>query len=485
MVARAAILLILLLAGCAPPPREPSPSPSPSPFPLPPSPSPSATIDAEIRRGCYHCLERAFHTATGADLREDAYQAALLLVLRAKELGLDWAPWLSEAQQALPAPEWAVYLDVVKAASVDPLSGDRDLLLADEVQRRRPRDVFEGWQAALETGPGRPVVRAYLGLANACRRLQPQAEPRDRLIAGVTARFGDVPLLMYRLALCGADDARERMHALRAADPEFVDADFELGRMAVQNQVQPDYEEGLRRFRAARAAFPDSLVIPSLIAGIHEAREDWAEALQTYEEVLAVVPTHRDAMLGRVVTLSHLGRADDAIATATRLLDLGNWFIGQAYYWRAWTEFQLKQIAAARADVDRAKTLMVNPSVFVLSGLVSWVEKRLEPAQGEFQNALDMDYGQCDAAFYLGGVRVEQRSWPEGLAAYQHSQQCFELSITVRREAIARLSVTPEAEAANVREIASHRRAIADSQKRVAESAQNVAALQRFLDTAR
>ena len=247
--------------------------------------------------------------------------------------------------------------------------------------------------------------------------------------------------------------------------------------------MQPDYEEGLRRFRAARPAFPDSLVIPSLIAGIQEAREDWAEALQTYNEVLAVVPTHRDALLGRIVTLSHLGRSEEAIANATRMLELGNWFIGQAYYWRAWNEFQLKQIPAARADVDRTKTLMVNPSVFVLSGLVSWVEKRLDSAQAEFQSALDMDYGQCDAAFYLGGVRVEQRSWPESLAAYQHSQQCFELSITVRREAVAKLSTTAAAAAANVREIAIHERAIADSEKRVAESAQNVVALQKFLDT--
>jgi hypothetical protein len=125
---------------------------------------------------------------------------------------------------------------------------------------------------------------------------------------------------------------------------------------------------------------------------------------------------------------------------------------------------------------------MVNAPVFVLSGLVAWVEKRLDPAESEFQSALDMDYGQCDAAFYLGGVRVERRSWPESLAAYQHSHQCFDLSITVRREAIAKLSTTPEAAAANAREIASHQRAITGSQKRLAESAQNVAALQKFLD---
>ena len=234
---RPAIWAVLLLAGCAPKPPIVSPSPSFLP------PSPSASIDAEIRRGCYRCLERAFHAASDAGLREQAYQASLLLVVRAKELGLDWGPWAGEAQRALPAPEWAVYLEIVKAVTVDPLSGDRDVLLVEEAERRRPREVFEAWQASLVVGPGMPIVRAYLGLANACRRQQAVAETRDRLMADVVAQFPDVPLLMYRVALCGSDDARTRVTQLREADPEFVDADFELGRMAIQNQVQPDYEE--------------------------------------------------------------------------------------------------------------------------------------------------------------------------------------------------------------------------------------------------
>jgi hypothetical protein len=128
---------------------------------------------------------------------------------------------------------------------------------------------------------------------------------------------------------------------------------------------------------------------------------------------------------------------------------------------------------------------MVNAPTFVLSGLIEWVEKRLDSAEGEFQSALDLDFGQCDAAFYLGGVRAEKRSWPESLAAYLHAQQCFELSVTVRREAIAKLSATDASAAANAREIASHQRAIADAQKRLAEAAQNISAIQTFLEARR
>ena len=437
-----------------------------------------------MRQGCYRCLESAFNAASAVGLREKIYEAAVLLAARSKELGLDWGPWVVKAHEALPpGSDWTVYLDVVEGLPDDPLSGDRDVLLTEEFARRRPRDVYERWHTALATGPGSPAVGAYLDLAIACRRQQ--IEGREEAIAAVLARLGDVPLLQYRAALCGDERAPARLAAVRDADAAFVDADLELGRMTLQNRVQPDFEEGLRHLESARAAFPQSPVMPSLIADLYQAREEWPEALAMYDAVIALVPTHRDALLGRTISLSHLLRYEDAAAAATRLIDLGTWFIGQAHYWRAWNEFQLKRITDARADADRAKALMVNAPTFVLSGLIEWVEKRLDSAEGEFQSALDLDFGQCDAAFYLGGVRAEKRSWPESLAAYLHAQQCFELSVTVRREAMAKLSATDASAAANAREIASHQRAIADAQKRLAEAAQNISAIQTFLEARR
>ena len=451
--------------------------------PLPPSPV--AEIDALVRQGCYRCLESAFNAASAAGLREKVYETAVLLAARSKELGLDWGPWVARAHEALPPGSgWTIYLDVVQGLQDDPLSGDRDVLLTEEFERRRPRDVYDRWHAALATAPGSPLVGAYLHLALACRPRQTQG--REEAIAAVLARLGDVPLLQYRAALCGGEAAPARLAAVWDADTAFVDAHLDLGRFILQNRVQPGFEEGLRHLQSARAAFPASPVMPSLIAELHQAREDWPEALEVFNVVLALVPTHRDALLGRTISLSHLLRYDEAVAAATRLIDLGNWFIGQAYYWRAWNELQLKRIPEARADADEAKALTVNAQTFVLSGLIEWVQQHLDPAEEEFQRALDMDYGQCDAAFYLGGVRAEKRNWPESLAAFQHAQQCFELSVTVRSEAVAKLSATEASAAANAREIASHQRAIADSQKRVGEAAQNVTAIQKFLqETAR
>jgi tetratricopeptide (TPR) repeat protein len=311
----------------------------------------------------------------------------------------------------------------------------------------------------------------------ACRPQRP--DPGEDAAGAAMQQFRDVPLIQYRAGLCGGSAAAQ-LAAARDADPAFVDADLELGRRALQQRV-PDVEEAIRRFQSAQAAFPDSPVMPVSIGSLRESREEWTAALAEYDATLALVPTHRDALLGRAIALSYLSRHEDAVASATRLLELGNWFVGQAHYWRAWNQYRLGRIEEARSDADLAKTLMATAPTFVLSGLIEWSRKRLEPAEAELQAALNMDFGQCEAASYLGGVRAERQQWPESRAAFVHAGQCFELSIVTRREAIASLSVTPAHAAANAVPIAVHQGAMAEAEMRRAEAARNIAAIDRNL----
>ena len=169
------------------------------------------------------------------------------------------------------------------------------------------------------------------------------------------------------------------------------------------------------------------------IGNVYQSWEDWANALTAFDQALALLPSHPDARLGRVISLSNLDRHDEAIASATELIDAGRWHLGQAFYWRAWNYFNIGNNQAARADADRTRTLMVNPAVFLLSGLIEWRFLRRETAETEFQEALKMDFGQCEAAFYLGGVRAELRKVPEAMAAMNQARQCYDLAISVRR----------------------------------------------------
>jgi tetratricopeptide (TPR) repeat protein len=289
--------------------------------------------------------------------------------------------------------------------------------------------------------------------------------------------FGDAPLMQYRVGVCGRTPLLAEALANEAT---LVDAQFELGRAELQRE-QADYDEALRRFQLAQAAFPSSATIASAIGMLHQQREEWTDAVAAYETAMVLVPSHRDALLGLAISFSHLSRHGDAITAATSLIDLGFWFAGDAYYWRAWNQYRLEDLAAGRHDIDRARALDPSASTLLLSGLIAWRERQIEFAETEFQTALDRDYGLCDAATYLGGVRAERRRWPESLAAFQHSEQCSALAVAANRKAIADLTATEAGARLHARRIASLERTIADAERRRAEAAGNVGAIRRQL----
>lgn len=120
------------------------------PVAVTPAVDPSAGIEALVRRGCYACLEAAFTAATAAGAHDAAFETALLLALRSKELGLPHAPWIARAREWLPeGPDWQHYLDIVLSVPADPLSGDRDELLQEAAASRRPRVLGAGTTAGV------------------------------------------------------------------------------------------------------------------------------------------------------------------------------------------------------------------------------------------------------------------------------------------------------------------------------------------------
>ena len=103
-----------------------------------------------------------------------------------------------------------------------------------------------------------------------------------------------------------------------------------------------------------REAFPSSLMLTMAWANANLMAEEFESALSGFEDVLKAYPTHRDAMNGKMQAQSYLMRHPDAIATATRLLELGTWNIADANYWRAWNRYHLKEYDSAWADVENA-----------------------------------------------------------------------------------------------------------------------------------
>lgn len=431
----------------------------------------ASEVQALVAGGCYSCLESAFAKASAAGLREQTFESALLLAARSKELGLPHARWIEAARGSLPASGagWEKFIDIVLSVPLDPFSADRDALIVENAATRRPRPVLEQWRRELAAGPGSAVFRTYLDLSLACGPWL--YEERDAVTDQALAQYPDMDLVQYRAGICGRAAILTDLLQRR---PDYADAEFELGRAALQRE-RADQEEALRRFGAALAAFPGSPTIASAIGSVRQDREEWAEALEAYDAALAAVPTHRDALLGRTVSLSRLARHADAIDSATALIDLGSWFIPDAYYWRAWNAYQMADIAAARADVDRSKAGFRSPAALLLSGVIAWREKQVTFAETEFEAALAADFGYCEAALYLGEARAERRRWEDSLAAFQHAEQCFTLAMETGIKAIEQLSVTEADARSNARQIASHQRTVADAERRRASAVQRSA----------
>jgi tetratricopeptide (TPR) repeat protein len=357
------------------------------------------------------------------------------------------------------------YLEMVAAVPPDPLRGLRDDLLVQTQGRNRTRSLLPSWYDTLRSASLSLPFRRYLEVTLTCTvDLTTPAARMDRLTA-LASELPDIPLLKYRVGVCD-DRFQPQLASLRSDVPDFVDADYMLGWYALRDSKAPDPDAAMRLFRSAAVAFPSSTSIPTAIGNLYQTWEEWANALAAYDNALALLPSHPDALIGHVVSLSHLERHEEAIAGATRLIDGGQWHLGQAFYWRAWNYFNLGNNTTARADADRTRTLMVNAAVFVLSGMIEWRVRHLDPAEKEFQEALVMDFGQCEAAFYLGGVRSEQRKLPEAIAAMAQARQCYDLALAVRRKAFEAMLTGPGNPEFKARESKRHERAIANLEKR-------------------
>ena len=126
-------------------------------------------------------------------------------------------------------------------------------------------------------------------------------------------------------------------------------------------------------------------------------------------------------MNGRMQSQSYLLRHADAIATATRLLELGTWHIADANYWRAWNRYHLKEYDAAWVDVENAIKGLSNSRVYMLAGLIAYARKDLPTAVERFDRAyrdrsqrlrrdVDVGAGQHRSERAGGGRRRNSRA---------------------------------------------------------------------------
>jgi tetratricopeptide (TPR) repeat protein len=216
----------------------------------------------------------------------------------------------------------------------------------------------------------------------------------------------------------------EELKALLALDPGFSEVHYYLG------------EEGLlagklltaeRHYLAVLEKIPESLSVLISLAKVAFQMEEMERCLGWNEKALALLPTYRDALLGKGLSLSYLGRREEALAVLGRLLELGTYYIGEGHYWTAWNLNELGRLEEARRAIEAAKVFLVDVvDVHTLSGIIAYRQGRLDDAEKDLRQALNLHSSESDAAYYLGRLYADRKDWPNSAIYFAGAALSYE-----------------------------------------------------------
>jgi tetratricopeptide (TPR) repeat protein len=237
----------------------------------------------------------------------------------------------------------------------------------------------------------------------------------------------------------------------------------------------PDVGKAAELYAPAHEAFPDSTAITLALGNAQNALSEYDKALSLFDSVLAPFPSHRDALLGRILSLSYLTRHYDAIAAASRMIELGTYHQGDAHYWRAWNRYNVHDLPAAWDDVERATNLMVHTSVYTLAGFIAYARNWPETAIDRFDRAYRLDNTNCEAVWTESLVHVDKEAFASAAPKFATAVKCFAAAAEQARREVLANEKAELAEHVKARRIAAAQKRIETSEHRRAQAAFNAA----------
>ena len=445
--------------------------------------------DELVRQGCYDCLLEARATYVRVAVGKARpivigrlFEVELLLALREKELAMDSAAAFGRAKALaaeMPAAlEPTRYLDIVDAVPPDDMGSPRAELNAF----RRDHNAFvarvDAEMAWLQTAALGAPFRQYLSLAIDCAnptRSRPPGTPRPSGRREVPV--GAPPLVAYRIGMCDSP-RRDVLEGVRKAVPRFVETAYFIARLEVAQAAQTGTGKAREPLAEAHGRFAKSPSVTYLSGNFNQLLGDCREALRFYEETLALKPVHENGLLGRTVCLTYLKRTDEAIAAATTMIEAKPFNIDEAYYWRAWNYHFLKDLPAARRDVELAKARASNVRIHTLAGMIEHDQDDLDPAEKDLLDAKRGREGElnCTARWYLALVEIKRGRWTASAGHFEDAMGCYERSVLDDEANIRAMELNKDIDPAfKARQIANFQAALEQDRSQQYASAFNAA----------
>ena len=393
--------------------------------------------DSLYGRGCYICLKQAYELYEQAlslpvfqkKTTEKLLKTAILLGLRERELGILQETYFPKAEDIIAAsPYLAHYSIFLKIASIIPRKtvgvvgdfvedGDRVIVSMDDVKAD-----LDNWAKYLNQKSKLEDIYAYLKIGFFSSFSYLIKEELD--IESIEQAFPDSRLIRYKLALLPRGNPLV-LEKLAQNDPEFYEAYFFLGQKALKRMLLVTAE---KNFLKAYQVIPESSSIVISLASIFFAFEELETSLGFYEETLGMAPAHRDALLGKAMCLSYLGRHEEAINVCNYILDLGKYYLGESHYWLAWNQNELELWENAWENIENSKRYLIgHGELFFLAGLIAFNQKRLQEAEKNLLEANKLDASNGDSFYYLGKIKNIQEDWLNAGAYFDSASSRYEI----------------------------------------------------------
>ena len=390
--------------------------------------------DELYARGSYLSLKQAFRIYEARigfpsilQKHKNRYlKTALLLALRQYELGIVDEDYIKKAEVHIMTDpsvrDYALYIRAVKSM-IDYSLGMSKTETIGESQLNDYLDWIKDNAAALneQLSKSAPYEEffAYLYIAvNEYFTHWIEDKPNYDILK---RNFSGSPLIRYKLSIF-PEVEQEGLQRLVNEDPEFVEAYQFLGQIELMQGKTLSAE---KYFLYAYEKIPRSAAVILSLTRIYFILEEYDRCLDHNEKVLALAPTNRDALLGKAISLSILGRHQEAKGVCRTLLDLGKYYIGEAYYWLGWNDNELKEFDLAWENVEKAKNYLIgHHELHFLAGIIAFEKKDLKRSEEEFQEALGLNPGYCEAHYYIGSIYAKREEWKDSGSSYETSARC-------------------------------------------------------------
>jgi len=396
--------------------------------------------DRLYKTGCYTCLKESCQIYRNLlsiphnqkNIKEKLIKAAILLIIRQKELGIADSTYFDEASALIRnnpfLSEFSTYLELADSIPVKSKGMRGDVI--DDSRRSDSRierliENIEKWRQELEEKSKTEEFYAYLYIARNChffyyiRENKVVQEKED--LSYLQRIFPHSPLIQYKLSFYPREDV-ESLRKLLQAEPRFYEIHYFLGDQALKQGLLVTAENNLLE---CFEHIPESLPTVISLASIYLAFEEFEKSLDFYDKAISMVPEFRVSLLGKAICLSYLERHEEAIEVCNEILSLGGYYLGDTYYWLAWNQNELEKLDEAWESIEKSKPYLIGYSqVFSLAGVIAYKKGEKEVAEKNFQEALRIDPNNCEAAFYLGKIYADRQEWARSGEHYERAAFC-------------------------------------------------------------